>query len=597
MKNRYSILLLIGLLLFMGGCKEETPAAAQLRAEISSENPLFVFNVYGWADDQVQWISDNLPDDVRANWAIQFVSLTEDSQQNREGAHRVLSLCDKLGFKAFIQVEHCMSHSDVPSEFLTELFEQHEMLIGLVVAEFSAANTSFYGMDLDHVKAIKRYIDVVVPQGGFFMWQDMGYEFKHPFSVAGSDPGLYEKLTQNKDHIILVDKHNGRSKRFVGPASAMGFYAADLAGNWGPNSEDWIWWEAGLGPLFKEPVGITKAHRMWESVFTYPEALFGTEWLQAAAGGASVYSLECPFHGFAEFFGSEKSFTPAWHNVLLPLTRKLIHDEIIPSREEVREKMKVAYKPACFLPKEYADDELFQGLYGPEESSLYEWLASTGRYFYLPILPELAGDETSALFENIITTADYAAKFEGNQAAKRAYFDEIYPEISKGDSWVVKQANNWFLANPNENRDVATSFDFELSNGASLAGTLSTHAYGIVTEQADQLNVYLSNFRIDTDQDIWSYTDDSFDLEIWLNATLELGGPTTDLDLTKYVDNMIDNYTPAELRQSSLALDCASAPQLKISGTPAFKYETRYIDGRFEIDIWHNGQVDLQLIY
>ena len=65
-------------------------------------------------------------------------------------------------------------------------------------------------------------------------------------------------------------------------------------------------------------------------MFTYPDALFGLEWLVALANGATVYSLEAPFHGFASLEIRER--TPAFDKVLLPLIRRILGDRLIPSR-------------------------------------------------------------------------------------------------------------------------------------------------------------------------------------------------------------------------------------------------------------------------
>jgi hypothetical protein len=580
-----------------GGLKT---TAAPLRVEISSENPLFVFNLYNCDTSSIYWLDDNMPGDIKDNWAIQFVSLIKDKPEARSDVEAALRVCDELGFKAFIQVQHTSRRNDVPSDFLDSLFKNHHMLIGLVVAEFSVAMSPLYGMSITMTQGIKRFIDVVVPNGGYFMWQDMGYEWKHPFSVAGSNTSLFEKITTHKENIIFVDKHNGRSKRYVGPASAMGFYVTDQAAAWGINSEDWIWWEAGLGPLFEESVGVSRAHRMWPSVFTYPESLYGAEWLIAAAGGATVYSLECPYHGFATL-DTEKRFLPAWHKVILPLVRKLLNDNLIPDRSAVLDKMKVAYHPDSALPREYQDDDLFKSLYGPEESSLYEWLPSTGRYYFLPVLPKLSPDNALGLFDDVITTDYYKKHFRNNPAAKQDYFNARYPSFSEGDSWVVNHANTWYLVNPNENRDVQTDFKFALKNHPEvhLSGLLSSHAHGIVQElsQTDQLKIYLSNYRVDTEKDIWSYTSDKFDPLLLLNNLIGIFPYKNDFDLRTYINHMIDDPSIETQRQSRVSIDWQKdgEPEYEINGNPGFHYTTDLKDGKFTISVWHNGQVDLLL--
>jgi hypothetical protein len=374
-----------------------------------------------------------------------------------------------------------------------------------------------------------------------------------------------------------MDKHNGRSKRFVTQAAALGFYASDLIGNWGVNSEDWIWWEAGFNKLFNPIAGITRSAPDWKAVFTYPDALFGIEWLIAAAGGATVFSLECPYHGFA--VPEQGQFTPAWYNVILPLTRLLIHNQIIPSREEVKARIKVAYHAENVNPCEINGDFLFRGLYGPELASLWEWLPSTGRYYFLPILPKLADEKVLKSYPHLITTTSYTRDFRFKEAAKQSYFNAFYPEIGTGDSWFLNHKNNWYIANPHENRDITTTFSFPLiTNPAStLGGSISAHTFIIVREEPGTLNIHLSNYRIDSDKDVW-------------NSGITEFNPDT------YLPHYLNYPTDDELRKSIITLTATTAPTLSsINGTNGYAYATAFANGVYTITIMHNGPVDIKI--
>ena len=576
-RKHIGIMFLLCVSIIGGACKEVMPVQGPLRLKVSNERPLFIFNIYGTNPDSVFWLAENLPEDIREYWSIQFVGLKKDTPENRVNMERNLDAAQAAGIPAFIQVEDCNSHNDVPSSYYAFLFERYSRLVGLSVAEFSAANTSLIGMDLDHIKAVKRYIDTVLPFGGIFMWQDMGYEGLHPFMIAGSVPELYRKIVANKDYIILMDKHNGRSKRFVTQAAALGFYASDLIGNWGVNSEDWIWWEAGFNKLFNPIAGITRSAPDWKAVFTYPDALFGIDWLIAAAGGATVFSLECPYHGFA--VPEQGQFTPAWHNVILPLTRMLINNQLIPSREEVKARIKVAYHAENINPCEINGDSLFRGLYGPELASLWEWLPSTGRYYFLPILPKLADEKVLGSYPHLITTTSYARDFMFKAAAKQAYFNSIYPQIGTGDAWFMNFRNNWYIANPNENRDITTTFSFPLITDPanSLGGSISAHTFIIVREEPGILNIHLSNYRIDSDKDVW-----------------ESG--IVDFNPDTYLPHYLNCPSDGELRKSVITLTAATAPTLSsITGTNGYTCTTDFTNGVCTIIIEHNGPVDLRI--
>ncbi len=571
-----------------------------MRRIIDEDNPLFLFNIYGFGLDSVKWLHENLPEDLRPYWAIQFVSYVEHNPSTEEQIIAALEYTDEVGFDVFIQIENCLSDSDIPISYFDNLFDEYESLIGLVVAEFSAANTSFYGMDYQHMRVISEALDVVSAQGAYLMWQDMGYEFRHPFSTAGSHKALFHKIEENADHLLLMDKRNGRSKRQLSTATALGFYLTDNAVAWGPNAESWIWWEAGLGPIGKEPMNITKAHRMWESLYTYPEIMFGIEWMMAAAGGATLYSLEAPFHGIADFWGGNPRFVPAWNEVLLPLSRKIVYGNLIVPKDEMKEKIQVAYLPDRVMPGEFQNDELFQGLYGPEVSSMYEWLPSSGRYYYLPVIPQYANPESYIDFPLIVTTQRYEKEFLANQKVKQEYFNALYPELSQGSAWVVEHKGLWYLANPEENEQVQADFSFSPveSNGVShITGALSPNGYALIEETSDAIEVYFNNFRTDSDLAIWSVTSDTFNWKNFLHNTM-VWFNEVQMDYGEYLERLQDPKVLNTHRTSIFSFEID--PQRVSSVIPEVSvrrgdYTITQSGNTIGVEVFHNGDGTIRI--
>lgn len=571
-----------------------------MRRRIDEENPLFLFNIYGFGIDSVKWLHENLPEDLRPYWAIQFVSYTEYNPETEKQIAAALEYTDEVGFDVFIQIENCLSDSDVPMSYFDTLFDEYESLIGLVVAEFSAANTSFYGMDYPHMQVIAEALDVVSAQGAYLMWQDMGYEFRHPFSIAGSHRAFFEKLSESAEHLLIMDKRNGRSKRQLSTATALGMYLTDNAAAWGPNSESWIWWEAGLGPIGKEPMNITKAHRMWESLYTYPEIMFGIEWMMAAAGGATIYSLEAPFHGIADFWGGNPRFVPAWNEVLLPLSRKIVHEGLIIPKEEMKGKIQVAYLPDRVMPGEFQNDELFQGLYGPEVSSMYEWLPSSGRYYYLPVLPQYANPESYDFLPTILTTEMYEKRFLGNQESKQDYFQKIYPELSQGSAWVVEHQGMWYLANPEENKQEPADFSFSPMKDSSISritGALSPNGYALIEEDSDTIEVYFNNFRTDSGLAIWSVTSDKFNWKNFLHNTMEWFDEVQ-MDYGAYLQRLQDPRVLETYRTSVFSFEVA--PGVSYSMIPEVsvrrgEYEITQSGSVITVEVFHNGDGTIRI--
>jgi len=559
-----------------------------LRRPISRHAPLFLFNMYG-GPEEVRSIDAVLPADVRPYFAVQYVPPEpyDDSPAFRERVEAVAAAAEAAGLPLFVQTEHCYTRNQAPMSYWSGLFERHGNLIGLVFAEISCTGLQLTGLDADYMERMKATVETVAAHGAYFLWQDMGWDrpgpwerVPHVFVKAGSDEALYRTLREHAAPVLLMCKQHGDGRRLLGPAAALGWWTSCSVGHWGVNPEDWVWLEAGYRHLYRPSDGWRPLRESWLPVFTYPDALFGMEWAIAAAGGATLFALEAPFHGFASLQLQRR--TPAFDHVLLPLIRRILAEGMIPSRDEVRSRMRVAYRPRVPVTPELNGDELFRGLYGPEEDDLYEWLPSTGRYGFLPVLPVLAGQEVTGLYPEVFDDEAYAREL-ADPAAKRAFFDARYPAEGEGDSWFVNAGAHVYVANPNENADVATTFAFPLRRfpGTTLAGSLSPHTFGVVTEAPGGLRVHLSNYRIDAEADVWG------------NAE------RVEADPMGYVNEIyIPDPTDGALRRTVLRLrGIGAAPGLEISGREGFVHEAAFDPGAglWTLTVDHNGPVDAAL--
>ncbi|MHC1750229.1 MAG: glycosyl hydrolase family 98 C-terminal domain-containing protein [Cellulosilyticaceae bacterium] len=555
-----------------------------LRREVSNENPMFIYNLYSDATPaQLESVYNGIPEDIRPYFVIQIKpgDSLNDTPKNRTFLESMLAKAEALQIDVVIQAETMNTDSTIPEAYYADLFDRYSVLIGLVHAELSASNLTIFPIGDKQFDNIKETVQTVASKGGFFIWQDMSYEIEHIFLNAGAREDIVSLFRENKDNIILMDKHNGRSKRFVGPAAAMGYWTSDIIGNWGVNSEDWLWWEAGFGKLYEPSSGRNRSENDWKTVFSFPDVQFGMDWLLDMAGGATTYSLECPYHGFTSMEGDLT--TPAFDNVIVPLIRKMVHNDIIPSKEAVMDKIQVAHHAQDAKPGELENDEYFRELYGPSESSLYEWMPSTGRYYYIPILPKLARASEISKFKSVTTTDNYEGLMP-NKYDKVKRFNMIYPQIGEGDSWFVNFDKNWFIVNPNENANKTTTFKFPLNTmkEASLGGSISPHTLAIVEEASQNMMIHLNNYRIDSNKDVWN------------NAKFN------SKDIAGYVRNQyIANPTDGELRLSTLKLSGVSSkePTIQVEGEKYHEYTTSWNaeNQEYTIDVRHNGPVDITI--
>lgn len=557
------------------------------RRVISSENPLFVYSsaYAGAKPSQAANFWRVLPEDVKPYFGIHVNAKKEDSQENRDWIVSILEQARELGAPAIIEVEGFATDNDTPMEYWEELFDEYPNLIGLNISEISATGgLSGSALDQRYMEKIAKYIETCAKHGGYFIWQDMAWDwpFKkapHVFVKAGAKETLYDAVRQYGANVVFTHKHNGNGRRFTSDAAAMGFWASGLTAAWGVHSEGWLWWEAGYERLYQPSVGHERSKESWKSVFTYPEALYGTEWLIGAAGGASLFSLEAYFQGYSTCDGS--AMTPAFEYVVLPTIRKIIGDGLIATKEEALSKIKVAYHPGEAAPRALQEDHLFTGLYGPSETTEYEWLPSTGRYYFIPIIPALADKSVDEKFAFVIDD-EYYGKNLVKTEKKKELFDKYYPSVGSGDSWLVNVGDHWYFANPNENTDITTTFEFApvATPGMALSGKIGPHTFGTVKEKDGGLRIYINNYRTDKGATVWE------------NKLIE-EGKTCD-----FVSETTKNPPDEELRESVIAVAGKGPEELKID----VEFGRR---GSFSVDgdgaggtvitLSHNGPADIAI--
>ncbi|HOY62773.1 MAG: Glycosyl hydrolase family 98 [bacterium ADurb.Bin236] len=569
------------------------PASAQnatstLRRLINNENPLFVYSsVYHGADQsQLENFWAALPDDVKPYFGVHINPKKTDSKDNREWIESILETARRIGAPAIIETEGFNSQNDTPMEYWEELFDKYPNLIGLNISEISATGgLSGANLNDEFMRKIARYIEVAASRGGYFIWQDMSWDAPFPksphvFVKAGTEPVLFNAIKDRGAHVILTHKHNGNGRRFTSDAAAMGFWASGITAAWGTHSEGWLWWEGGFEKLYEPSKAPHRSATPWKSVFSYPDALYGIEWMIAASGGASLFSLEAYFQGYSSCDG--KKLTPAFENVILPLIRQIIKHRFIPDRDSALAKIKTAYRPSQAAPRALREDHLFKSLYGPEYSSHYEWLPSTGRYYFIPIIPMLAEASTDALFQNVIDDGIYKDNLV-SPVGKKKYFDALYPAEGEGDAWFVNVGGNWLVANPNENLDIPVSFDLPLSinAGARVSGVLSPHTFAIIHEGPGRVFLHLSNYRVDSSVDVWN------------NDYLNQKQPC-DYVADKYISNPTDNVA----RRTMIALSgfTGGIPDAIVNIGQYGEYKIEHGEGALHIKLDHNGTMDVEIV-
>jgi hypothetical protein len=386
--------------------------------------------------------------------------------------------------------------------------------------------TQLQNFDIDYLVDL---IDLAAENGAQVIWQDMGYPYWHNvFLKAGADERLFRAIRDHGEHVILVDKQNGRGQYFLTRAAILGMWASGPISAWGVNPEDWWWFEMGYGAPYtpsRGSRGYAVEHSCGEtggwdlaSAWAMPDILYGQTMLTAMAAGATVYSFEMPNHAYgSRVEGAGYVESPAFRNVIAPLLRLIVSGKVLPTREEATERMRIAYQcksveeDEVIMPGEW----LFRPLYGAKRSDSQiaanwlspEFINRNGRYYFLPVLPVLASEEQRRKFERVIGPGQFK-----DDKALRAYFDVIYPDRFGGDALVLETEHALYITNSNENKDRAQDFAATLSEGpvSQISGRLSAHSLAVARTVGGRIELHVNNYMVDWH--IWDGpTEGSFD--------------------------------------------------------------------------------------
>ena len=515
-----------------------------LRMYVDEENPLFMIrNCPVWGGPQTGEAFASyaiktyyaLPEDVR-NFAVIYIDEgTTDMTPARqlEFWDELLTFTDATNVPIVCQSEcFCTNKTRDPftQEELSAVFKEHKSLIGFVQVELSTNGvtneklaydevTEDNGVNNNILARMKSCIKACAENGGLFIWQDMEYIYWKKLNYVNhilKDRELYDLLKSNTENIVIMDKHNGHGRHFASQANILGCWLDDVCGNWGVNLENFLWYEEGfieydnIGVAPNEPNPITTAK--------YPPALYGIDMIADLVGGATVYAIEGTFSrgGLYHFINGEVVFTPTFYDVLYPFYQMILNGAV-PDKEQVKDKIKVAYKMT--IPYSYPlsgnDAHLLQGLYCDSFSFIEEkiditpyfdctkdWVPSTGRYYIIPILPIYSNPEEVLPESFILNDFTYFTNLLFINPIKERFFNKYYEETYSGDGVLFDINNYIYIFNSNENKTInseqTVNYTLPESN-LEINTSFAAHTYAVIKESEEKLEIDLCNLRLDAD--------------------------------------------------------------------------------------------------
>lgn len=528
---------------FAGAAKHDGPA---LRRPISPSSPAWIIHIDVWNSADPQKIIDLVPEDIRP-YVIFNISTSATDATSHDGPavyDSWMKVCAQNRVWTMIQ---CSSgaHNRMPDNDVTayrKYFEEYPNFLGYNFAEqfwdFGAEKDDGSGEKWptfpERLQLFADLMPICHEFGGY-----LTVSFTQAYYSADMMPIAFMKrneqmrkfLTADPEHFICCEKYTMKNGFFDIESNCLGAYLGGYAGQYGIRFDACGWVDGDNGSHFVKAAGAIPI--MEHVMLTGQTVIDGPETIPVEV------SHELPaLVSSGGYTARQWGWFPHFVNINIDGFRKILDGTVrIMTRREVIDRTKI-----CVLnniPVTTTDDpahnpyltpeRLFDGLYRQDcdqggkkwRNHWLEnqwWLKKTGRYPAIPQVYTLIDDDARTM--EIVHKSKYNERW-GNVDTKVKELNELFPEEYTGDIYAGRHENGWVTYNPyqyDETVGDAVTEDgqtwrprtyaptvrracgvipFKYNTCDSIALSYAPYGMGVMREYADNITLYLTNYRND----------------------------------------------------------------------------------------------------
>jgi hypothetical protein len=347
-----------------------------------------------------------VPDDIKPYCQLQMEIRNHDHEIRYEAFRRVFAQLEKAGIPADFQFADPHDQYVFDPVYVEKLLEEFSCIKSMTITEIRCEHYSDHNVPRYAVPPQIRYtidiLEMAARHGKHLILSLQDLKWMHIGTDELNQP-LVDAIYKYGDYCIPVSEHIG-PRHLQRQTSVFAFWIADAVKHWGVEPQSW-WFENGR---MIEP-GIF-GQREPDNTRIMPPDLYRAMILIGAMMGATVYDFE-PFWDLFDYDNSR-----CWRNVIYPTLMEVITRKLIPTREQVMEKMKVAFHlHPCKNINEFhenlrdvdwiGDEGLFvRAAYGLWSRYLeHELVPNKGQHYYVPLLPPKTPPDVLDHFEEVVT--------------------------------------------------------------------------------------------------------------------------------------------------------------------------------------------------
>lgn len=497
-----------------------------MRRPLSPQQPMYIFHIDVWNNADPQKVIDLVPEDMRP-YTVFNISLSVTESVTKDGfrtAESWLRTCAENRVWAFIQPAsggHSW-FSDYDTEVYRYFFENYPNLLGFNYCEQFWGFEDYSGLHpfgakspsiADRMNLFVDLLDLADEFGGYLVVSNClvipEWDATSPLTMFKRYPAFAEAAKRHKEHLIYCEKYTTSANFYDMESMCLGVFLSDYCDNWGMRFDQCGYAEHvynNTPDAQKMPPAIGGMTILEHMMMTGQTVQDGPEliWNQCVRAVNDV-KLEDGYNA------RKFEFYPQFPNVYLDVWRKFTTDGVIRimDRREVIDSTKIAIwndidpnKTSNNWEGRRSKKTLFTGLYALDKGTFGTdtvYLKKTGRYTTVPTIFVDNGKDLG--FERVIKQSRFDAVWRTTEA-KIADFDQLFAPQTADDTetslYVRRIDNNWLVYNNSQyekqRKTESSTIALRYNSCDSVRLTMPMYSFGLVTERADGIDLYLNNY-------------------------------------------------------------------------------------------------------
>ncbi len=386
-----------------------------LTIEISADHPLYIFKTAAVLDADIEraartieqtWA--DLPEELKPFSALGIRVEGPGLAVRHERTRALLTILQAAEIPVVLEVANADPRSAYPRALTEELLHDFVWVKGIRAHGLRFGEYYEFGPDPElslpeNMRWLMGNLEAAARYGRLLVLELDGLEWPRLASNA-SFQALYDKFRECRAYLAPVARYRGRHD-IPRISTVFGLWLEGAARQWG------------VGPT---SAWYADAHLLSPGVFGYgatnaamPSGLYRGMMLNGAMLGATVYVFE---ESDDLWFGTARQH---WRNAIYPTLRDLPDYGLIPRKEFVMDKVRVAFQlDRCRTPLDFfhilrdidatfGEGFLIRGAYGKERpGQIVEMLPNSGRHYWVPILSPYAPHTTLQRFAQVVKPGD-----------------------------------------------------------------------------------------------------------------------------------------------------------------------------------------------